>query len=206
MRICTCECIFKTPAVHKVVRQGVCVQQAALRRYGFHQGLLWICVCKTRVAASPHSAGIYAGTTTLGAFKTRWEASVDPILEVSWQWNDKMNSGISVSSVTHRQEMRVQGIYPICGKLKFRGAKDTETFFMHKSISVWLSETHHTCRLCLNACCQGARRLHFAWFTHSTLVMQILSLSLLPCLSGSSALAALDVPTTGPRHINGSQV
>lgn len=102
--------------------------------------------------------------------------------------------------------MRVQGINPVCGKLKFRGAKDTETFFMHKSISVWLSKTHRTCRFCLNACCQGPRRLHFPRFTHSTLGMQILSRSLLPCLSGSSAPAALDVPTTGPRSVNGSQV
>lgn len=58
----------------------------------------------------------------------------------------------------------------------------------------------------LNTCCQGPRRLHFAWFTHSTLAMQIRSLSLLPCLSGSSPPAALDVPTTGRQHANGSQV
>lgn len=62
--------------------------------------------------------------------------------------------------------MRVQGINPVCGKLKFRGAKDTENFFMHKSISVWLSKMQRTCTFCLNACCQGPRRFCTVYTFH----------------------------------------
>lgn len=46
---------------------------------------------------------------------------------------------ISVRPIQHHWwEVRVQGTNPVHGKLKFRGAKDTEIFFMHKSISIRL--------------------------------------------------------------------
>lgn len=44
---------------------------------------------------------------------------------------------ISVRPIQHHwREVRVQGISPVHGKWKFIGAKDTETLFMHKSISI----------------------------------------------------------------------
>lgn len=47
---------------------------------------------------------------------------------------------ISVRPIQHHWwEVRVQGINSVHGKLKFRGAKDIEIFFMHKSISVRLN-------------------------------------------------------------------
>lgn len=137
----------------------------------------------------------------LNSFKTWWEASPHPISEISWEQHDMRKwILISVRPIQHHWwEVRVRGISPVHGKLKFRGAKDTEIFFMHKSISDWLSEMHHTCRFCLNACCQQPRRLHFAWFTHSTLVMQILSFSpSLPVrlICSSSARRANNGPAT----------
>lgn len=47
---------------------------------------------------------------------------------------------ISVCPIQHHWwEVRVQGINPVHGKLKFIEAKDTGIIFMHKSISSWLS-------------------------------------------------------------------
>lgn len=88
------------------------------------------------------------------------------------------------------------------GQLAFQ-AKETET--RHRMNQSWYVYRHTGGRIIptdfskwlpLGPC--PASLSHFVWFAHSTLVMQILSLSLLRCLSGSSAPTALNVLKNEP--------